>query len=186
MCGVIVISLGLTAYLAVYFTRRAKVDLEAALTPLAAVIEGTLDLENAVVKGQFRNQLAFGRMTNAEGGPVRVFQVDLVDPAGGESWLFALIRPRTADGEWEQRIEPEGTDLLSRFPPLRGENRSPVLMSDVNWAQVAYSSEGGYVRITRPMQTRKDIPGVASFVAQLEYADELAALNRSSIECAHE
>ena len=45
MCGVVVIALAGTAYLAAYFNRRSKNDMEAALTPLAQVIDGEMDVE---------------------------------------------------------------------------------------------------------------------------------------------
>ncbi len=46
MCLVVLLSLGATAYLAVMFNRRGKVDLGEALAPLAELIEGEVDLED--------------------------------------------------------------------------------------------------------------------------------------------
>ena len=57
MCLVILIALFGTGYLAVYFTRRAKADLERLLVPLAASIDGESDIDEAEVKGRFNGTI---------------------------------------------------------------------------------------------------------------------------------
>ena len=52
MCAVVIIALAGTAYLAAYFNRRSKNDMQAALEPLAQVIDGEIDVEEGLVKGR--------------------------------------------------------------------------------------------------------------------------------------
>ncbi|MBA2248320.1 MAG: hypothetical protein H0W23_09330, partial [Chloroflexia bacterium] len=113
MCAVLFISLALTAYMAVYFNRRSKADLEAALRPLADLLdEGTLDLEAATVQGRFDRRLVIAKVTTAEGGPVRVFRTDLVDAAGGIKWLLVSLPPKK--GQVDRLEEFESTDSALR------------------------------------------------------------------------
>ena len=88
MCLVILIALIGTGYLAVYFTRRAKADVERMLTPLAELIEGEADVDEAEVKGKWKGTIAQGRMANAGAGTVTLWQSDIIDAAGGEGWNF--------------------------------------------------------------------------------------------------
>lgn len=182
MCGVILIAIVLTAYLAVYFTRRAKADLEAALAPLAELLGGTMDLDGAEVTGRYHGKLAFGRMTHADGGPVRVFQTDVIDAAGGDRWLYARIRPGRNETQWTERIEPDGVQLAEQIPSMAVSELPDLFIRDVNWFQVEYSADGGYVRLTKPMQSRKDIPAPADFEVSLAALDRIADQNRAAIE----
>src|SRR5680860_1234715 len=152
MCGVIFLSLAATAYMAVYFTRKAKADLERALMPLAGVIDGTANVEEAFVEGRFNGKLAFGRMAHAEGGPVRVFQTQLIDAAGGDKWLFVAY-PEKGTTEFRPHDSPMFQDL----PMLRREGLATALGVEAEWFQIDYSAEGGYVRLSVPMATRKAI-----------------------------
>lgn len=173
MCGVIFLALAATAYMAVYFTRRAKADLHQALTPLAAVLDGEADIEEARVQGRYAGKLAFGRMAHAEGGPVRVFQTEVIDAAGGEKWLYVAYPAR---GTTEFR--PEGSPMRQRLEPLDRPDLAMTLGVSSEWFQLEYSPVGGYVRLTMPMSTRKDIPAGADFRRQLALLDELSDRNR--------
>lgn len=173
MCGVIVLSLAATAYMAVYFTRRARADLDLALTPLAGVVDGTTNVEDALVEGRFNRKLAFGRMAHAEGGPVRVFQTELIDAAGGEKWLFVAY-PEKGTTEFRPRESPMFHDL----PELQRKDLAAALGVEAEWFQLDYSPEGGYVRLSVPMATRKDIPGDDAFRRQLGVLDTLSTENR--------
>ncbi len=51
MCLLVGIALAGTAWLAAHFNRKAKQDVMARLGPLAAAIDGDVDLEDAVVRG---------------------------------------------------------------------------------------------------------------------------------------
>lgn len=174
MCAVIFIALFATAYMAMYFTRRAKADLEAALIPLAEVLGGTQSIEEAHATGRYEGKLAFGRMANAEGGPVRVFQTEVIDAAGGESWLYVRY---PAKGVVEFR--PENSPLQPHLPELAAADLPQVLGANTDWIQIEYSAEGGHVRLTVPMATRKDIPTAEIFRRQLAWLDHLSDHNRA-------
>ena len=177
MCGVIFLSLAATAYMAVYFTRKAKADLQASLTPLAALLDGEANIEDAFVEGRYQGKLAFGRMANAEGGPVRVFQTEIIDAAGGEKWLYVSY-PRKNTTEFR----PEGSPLFAQLSSLHEANLETRLGAKGDWFQLEYSPEGGYVRLTSPMATRKDIPGPDMFRQQLDVLDRLSDENRAMQE----
>ena len=174
MCGVIFIALAATAYLAVYFTRRAKADLAAALEPLAEVLDGESDPEEAQVSGRYRGKLAFGRVANAEGSLVRVFETEVIDAAGGEKWLFVRY-PRKDLTEYR----PEGGVMFDSLPALERPDLAASLGIQTEWLQIDYSPEKGHLRITVPMGTRKDIPTADSFIHQLNLLDELSDENRA-------
>lgn len=173
MCGVIFLALAATAYMAVYFTRKAKADLQQALKPLADVLHGEADVEEAQVEGRYAGKLAFGRMAHAEGGPVRVFQTEVIDGAGGEKWLYVAYPAR---GTTEFR--PEGSPMRQRLESLGRADLAMTLGVSSEWFQLDYSPEGGYVRLTMPMSTRKDIPPEDDFRRQLTLLDELSDQNR--------
>lgn len=179
MCGVLFISLALTAYLAVYFNRRAKADLQAALDPLAARIDGSVDIETAQVSGRYERKLVIGRMTNAEGGPVRVFQIDVIDSAGGTGWMYVSLAPKK-DGTARTHDFRLGNGELEASLSLLSIPDLPALLGARDeWIQVEYSPEAGYVRMTRPMGTRKDLPDPDAFVGQVEWLSRLADQNRA-------
>ena len=177
MCGVVFLALAATAYMAVYFTRRAKADLEQALTPLAAVLDGEADIEEAQVEGRFAGKLAFGRMAHAEGGPVRVFQVELIDAAGGDAWLYVAW-----PGKGTTEFRPEGSAMFQMLEVLHRDGLATALGVASEWFQLDYSPEGGYVRLTMPMSTRKDIPVEDAFRRQLDVLDHLSDENRAMQE----
>ncbi len=177
MCGVIFLALAATAYMAVYFTRKAKADLQQALTPLAAVLDGKSDVEEAQVEGRFAGKLAYGRMAHAEGGPVRVFQTELIDAAGGEKWLYVAYPVR---GTTEFR--PQGSPMFQELEALRRADLAVALAVTSDWFKLDYSPEGGYVRLTTPMSSRKDIPTEDVFRRQLVLLDKLSDENRAMQE----
>jgi hypothetical protein len=174
MCGVIFIALAATAYLAVYFTRRAKADLAAALTPLAEVLQGQSNPEEGEVTGRYNGKLAFGRVANAEGSLVRVFETEVIDSAGGEKWLFVRY-PRKDVTEYR----PEGAPVFAALPALQRSDLAATLGIHTEWLQIDYSPEKGHVRLTVPMGTRKDIPTADSFIHQLNLLDSLSDENRA-------
>ncbi len=173
MCGVIFLALAATAYMAVYFTRKAKADLQRALTPLSVALGGEADVEEALVEGRYAGKLAFGRMAHAEGGPVRVFQVELIDAAGGEKWLYVAYPEK---GTTEFR--PEGSPMYEKLGELHRGDLAAGLVVRSDWFQLDYSPEGGYLRLTTPMSTRKDIPSEDDFRRQLAVLDKLSDENR--------
>lgn len=179
MCLVTGVALVGTAYLAMYFTRRAKADLEKLLTPLAEFLDGEVDLEDATVSGRWNGTLALARMAGAAGGTVRIWQVDLIDSAGGDAWNYVYSRPK------KSQVEPV-IDIVTGNPAiaerLRKIDRSTieVLQPDAtDWVQVEYSAEGGYVRVARPMHGRNDIPGVERFEQDLRFLQAVGDENRA-------
>jgi len=174
MCAVIFIALAATAYLAVYFTRRAKADLAAALEPLAEILDGESDPEEAQVAGRYRGKLAFGRVANAEGSLVRVFETEVIDAAGGEKWLFVRY-PRKDQTE----LRPEDGAMFAALPTLQRADLAASLGIQTEWLQIDYSPEKGHVRVTVPMGSRKDIPTADSFIHQLNLLDSLSDENRA-------
>ena len=120
MCVIVLLSLAGTAYLAAMFNRRAKADLRERLEPLAAAIDGTIDLDEAKVEGRYQGQIAIGRMANAPGGFGRLFHVELVDAAGGEKWEWSSLPQKS------QALRPRTMVLMARSAPLFVKTRRPL------------------------------------------------------------
>lgn len=179
MCLVIGVALVGTAYLAMYFTRRAKADLEALLTPLADYLEGDVDVENASVSGRWNGTLAMGRMAGAAGGTVRVWQVDLIDSAGGHAWNYVYSRPKKSRPEPEIDIVTDNAAIARQLRSLDREAIAPLEPDATDRVQVEYNPEGGYVRAARPMHGRNDIPGVERFEADLRFLQGVGDENRA-------
>lgn len=179
MCAVIFISLALTAYLAVYFNRRAKADLRSALEALAERIEGSVDVEEAHVTGRYDRKLVIGRMAHADGGPVRVFQVDVIDSVGGTGWVYVSLAPGKDGSGRTYQFESADTGIRRHLPLLDTPDLPVLLGAKDDWFQVEYSPTGGHVRATRPMDTRKDLPDGDAFVAVVEWLSRLADQNRA-------
>lgn len=182
MCLVIGVALVGTAYLAMYFTRRAKADLEALLAPLAEYLEGEVDIENASVSGRWNGTLAMARMAGAAGGTVRVWQVDLIDAAGGDAWNYVYSRPRKSRPEPEIDIVTDNAAIAARLKAVDREAIAPLEPEATDWVQVEYNPEGGYVRAARPMHGRNDIPGVERFETDLRFLQRVGDENRAMQE----
>lgn len=180
MCLIVLVALVGTAYLAVYFNRRGKADLQAALELLAATIDGTVNLDEAEVAGRRGRWPVFGRMANASEGPGRVFQVEVVDAAGGESWQYTSNpvrkeRPRT--------VEFSGPDALrATVEPTIDTGVAGIIEPDRERFRVEYSAEKGIVQLVRAMQTRRDIPSAETFSREVDLLTEVAEANRSHVE----
>ena len=181
MCAVVLLALAGTAYLAVFFNRRAKADLQAALDPLAEVVDGTVDLDEAEVSGTFAGYPAFGRMANASEGPGRVFQVDLLDSAGGVPWVYTSNQ--NASSGKPPMIDYTGPDDLrdTIHGAVRDDIRS-ILDPDRERFRLEYLRDQGFLRLVRSMGTRRDIPGAESFRHQLGLLATIAEHNRPYME----
>jgi hypothetical protein len=176
MCAIVVLSLAGTAYLAAVMNRRAKEDLLARLEPLAAVIDGAPDIDEARVEGRYDGQIAIGRVANAPGGFGRLFHVELVDAAGGQGWEWSSLpekkRPdpiRTFEGDatLRDRLGVDFEEVATVVPDDRAQRFGFL-----------YDPEAGMVRLTREMRTRLDIPNAETFQAQLETLRRLGEANR--------
>lgn len=182
MCMIIVIALVGTSYLAVYFTRRAKADLERLLTPLAASIDGDVDVEEAEVRGSWDGNLVSARMANAAAGTVRIFQVDMVDAAGGTGWNYVYSRPRKDVPEPEIEFISDDVSLRDELPSLAQEPIATLEPNERDWLQVEYNPEAGHVRLARPIKGRNEIPGTGRFEADLAYLATICNENRAAQE----
>lgn len=176
MCAIVFLALAATAYMAVYFNRKAKADLVSALTPLASVLASKVDVEEAAATGRFAGHIAEGRVANTPNGPGRVFFTSVVDNAGGTGWKWTARQPK--QGELETTFESARPDLEASITPLLTERVLPTLIGP-GWLQVDYDPEPARVRLTRPMSTRRAIPGAEQFVAQLEALVAIADANRA-------
>jgi len=179
MCGVLLVALIGTAYLAVYFNRRAKADLERLLTPLAQVIDGDINLDDAEIKGTFEGNLVMARMANAAAGTVRLFQIDMIDAAGGASWNYVYSRPRKEETAPRVEFESKQMDIRTHLTPLAESRLEPLNPNATDWMQLEYNPDAGHVRFARPMRTRNEIPDAATFQRYLRYLVELANENRA-------
>jgi hypothetical protein len=178
MCAITLIAFVATAYLAAAFNRRAKADLAAALTPLADLIEGEVDLDEAEVRGRYAGHLVFGGMAHATEGPGRIFHADLVDAAGGAAWRFTSDPAKRAEEAPRLRLEAEGTGLDVRLDPPWSELADGAIDPRTDRYRVEYDPIAGRLRFSRPMRTRRDIPDVAAFKAQLDLLVALGPINR--------
>ncbi len=178
MCAVIFVALIGTTYLAVFFNRRAKADLQLQLEPLAAFIDGDVDIEKAEVTGTFEGTIAQGRVTGAEGGAGRVFQTEIVDAAGGERWRYRSIahrdRPEPTD-EFDS-ARPELRDLLADCFTM--DWLETIAVPSKHWFWVEYDPAAGFVRLILPMQVRRDVPKADAFERQLTYLRMVGNRNR--------
>lgn len=179
MCVIILIAVVGTSYLAVYFTRRAKADLERLLVPLAEIVEGEADVDEAEVKGTWQRNLVMARMANAAAGTVRLFQIDMIDAAGGTGWNFVYSRPRKNHPEPEIEFLPDEPELRRQLTRLDLPALEPLHIDEREWLQLEYDPAAGHVRLARPLKGRNDIPSPERFRADLEYLVTLCDQNRA-------
>jgi hypothetical protein len=178
MCVIVVLSLAGTAYLAAVLNRRAKSDLQDRLEPLAAVIEGAVDLEEASVEGRFRGQIAIGRVANAPGGFGRLFHAELVDSAGGVPWEWSSLPDKKGPGLTRAfEGDPEVTERLRSR--IDFEEAATVVPDDrTQRFGFQYDPAAGMIRLTREMRSRLDIPDAETFTRQLETLYRIGEANR--------
>jgi hypothetical protein len=173
MLGVVVFSLLVTGNLAATFNERAKGDLKNALEPLATLLEGTSDVEEATVSGRYHGQITTGKIVAGPGGMGRLFQTTFVEPAGGKEWTAVVRRPKTEAEDWARSFEGDPQELSDTiFPLLNG------LLPYPGWFEMKYDPEAGSLRLTRAMQSRRDVPTPERFTAYLAVLDQAAQANR--------
>jgi hypothetical protein len=181
MCVVVLLALIGTAYMAVFFNRRAKADLTMALQPLAEVVDGEANVEEAFVSGRFLGHLAEGRVAQLPGGMGRVFHSLVIDGAGGSKWLWTISRAKepaeSDDLDFDGPDGPEGT-LASQLRPAVTELANLASLAG-SWFRVEYDPSPGHIRLTRPMKTRRDIPDAGMFRTYLEHLVAIADTNRA-------
>jgi hypothetical protein len=176
MCVIVLLSLAATAYLAIYFNRRAKEDLALRLEPLAQAIEGQTNLDDARVDGRFNGQIAIARLANAPGGFGRLFHVELVDSAGGQAWEWSSL----PDKKHPTPVRSfEGDAVLRDWLGVDFDEAATVVRDDLHQRfGFAYDPAAGMVRLTREMRTRLDIPDVETFMRQLATLERMGEANR--------
>lgn len=182
MCAIVFVALIGTGYLAVYFTRRAKADVERMIAPLAAALdEGEADVEEAEVKGKYEGALVFGRMARAAAGTVTLWQSDLIDSAGGHGWNFVYSRPnpKKHDPAEEIDIVTESDAIRSWLETWTVETITAIQPTESDWVQAEYTPESGTIRIARPIKGRNQIPPPETFLADLAFAQEIGDRNRA-------
>lgn len=178
MCVIVLLSLAATAYMAVFFNRRAKADLEAALLPMQEVVDGSANVDEAVVDGRFAGHLAEGRIAQLAGGMGRVFHASVIDGAGGERWLWTVSRAKQHGGSDTFDYEGPPGELRTRLLPAVASLAAERSLAG-SWLKVEYDPAPGHVRLTRPMRTRRDLPAGASFRSYLEGLVAIADVNRA-------
>jgi hypothetical protein len=178
MCLISIIALAATSYMAVFFNRRAKADLAAALEPLTVVVDGSANIEEAVVTGRYNVHIAEGRVAQMPGGMGRVFNASVVDGAGGEKWTWTISRSKEPGG-------PSSYDFEGPDERLEAQLQGPVhdLAADNTladaWFKIDYDPAAGTIRLTRPMKTRRDIPEAEPFRRYLTSLVQIADANRA-------
>jgi hypothetical protein len=178
MCAVVLIALVCTAYMAVVFNRRAKADLNSAMTPLAALIDGDVDLEEATARGRYQGHIAEARAANSSEGPGRVFLTSIIDGAGGDAWTYTVSRPKAPDAPNETSSKGFDNDSASSLEATVRDAATSML-SAPGWLRIAYDPVPGHVQLTRPMETRRDIPPAELFQRHLDALVRVAAANRA-------
>ncbi len=178
MCVIILLALAGTAYMAIYFNRRAKADLAAALAPLAEIVGGTADVEEARVAGRYRGHIAEGRVRHTPGGMGRVFQALVIDGAGGNKWTWTMTRSKDPSVADTAAFEGASTELQDRLAGLLQELAAHPSLAPT-WLKVEYDPAPGHIMLTKPMRTRRDLPSAASFQAFLEALVDIADANRA-------
>ncbi len=178
MCVIVLLALTGTAYMAVFFNRRAKADLEAALRPLSELIEGEANVEEAFVKGKYSGHLAEGRVAQLSGGMGRVFQSSVIDGAGGARWVWTVSRSKESGGADTHDFEGPAGKLEARLLPLIQDVGSEQSLAG-GWFRVEYDPGPGHIRLTRSMRTRRDLPDTEAFRGYLDRLVAIADENRT-------
>ena len=178
MCVIVLLALAGTAYMAVFFNRRAKADLEAALVPLSEVIGGETNVEEAFVNGRFSGHIAEGRVAQLAGGMGRVFHTSVIDGAGGGKWTWTVSRSKESGGPDTFDYEGPVGDVRTRLlPAVQVVAAEPSLAG--GWLRVEYDPGPGHVRLTKSMRTRRDLPTADAFRRYLERLVTVADENRA-------
>ncbi|HEV2107069.1 MAG TPA: hypothetical protein VGR16_02305 [Thermomicrobiales bacterium] len=178
MCGIVMLSLIATGYLAAKFNRAAKRDLEAALAPLAALLEGEVDVDEARASGRYAGHLASGQVARAPNGLGREFRVELVDAAGGTDWVISeALHQEEVGAESEKRFNVD--PRIAKIFAANAENLSlPGSDQGQRTFRLGYLAEAGTIRLSWPMRSRRDIPEAGRFQACLDVLVAIGPVNR--------
>jgi hypothetical protein len=181
MCTISIIAIILTAYLATHMNRKAKADLAERLQPLADLLNGELLPEEVTVRGRWQDHIAEGRMANALDGPGRVFFTRIIDAAGGVSWTWTSSAPKNPEEPREIKFTCAVSPVCNVVEQGIAERAEPFFAVP-GWTRVEYDVEAGHIRLTKPMMTRNDIPGVEAFRQELETLVDIGVWNRELMQ----
>ncbi len=179
MCAVVFVALAGTAYLASYFNRRSKKDMELALRPLADVVDGDVDVEDGHVTGRYLGQLAEGKVASMPGGMSRIFLTSIVESAGGQPWEWTLTRSKEAGGPDVSRFTSDIPGVTDRIEPILLPLKDDADLAGI-WFRIDYDPTSGMLTMTRPMRVRRDIPGAEAFQRFLDVLIAAASENRAA------
>lgn len=178
MCGIVLLSLIATAYLAARFNRAAKRDLSVALEPLAAILNGQVDVDEALVNGRYAGHLANGAVIRAPNAMGRLFQSEIIDSAGGQTWT--LTRDRTSKTGEVAPLVSRGTDpKIDAWYAAHADEIERAIADGDGSHRVEYLASAGALRLSRPMRARRDVASPEAFRAALDVLVALGPVNRS-------
>lgn len=178
MCGIVLLSLFATAYLAARFNRAAKRDLSVALDPLAAMLNGQVDVDEALVSGRYAGHLASGAVIRAPNTMGRLFQSEIIDSAGGESWM--ITRDRTSKTGEVAPLVCRGTDSkIDDWYAAHADEIERAIADGDGSHRVEYVASAGALRLSRPMRARRDVASPGAFCVALDLLVNLGPVNRS-------
>ena len=177
MLGIVIFSLVVTGNLAAGFNERAKRDMRAALEPLAEHVEGTVNVDEAKVEGRYHGQITTGQVVAGPGGIGRLFETSYIEPAGGVGWRAVVRRPKTEGEEWERTFD--GPESLTG---LRADvfGLLDALLPYPGWFELKYDPDAGSLKLTRAMQSRRDVPAAERFVLYLQTLEAAGQANRAA------
>ncbi len=173
------LSLIATAHLAARFNRAAKRDLEAALAPLAVLLEGDIDVDEAKAAGRYAGHLASGQVARAPNGLGREFRVELVDAAGGTDWVISDVSGKGELGSQRDtrfNLDPRITEV---FAANAGNLSLPGSDQGLRTFRLEYLADAGSIRLSWPMRARRDILDVGLFQACLDALVAIGPVNRA-------
>jgi hypothetical protein len=173
MCAIVLLSLFATSYLPVRFNRAAKRDLEIALMPLARLLDGEVDLDEARVSGRYADHLAAGQVVRAPTRQGQAFRTELVDPAGGEGWSISRTVAK------QQRLDQHNVDPRILGAYAEHAKKLIGLENDESPFQLAYHPQAGTLALIQPMRSRRDIPTAEAFRERLDALVALGPVNRA-------
>jgi hypothetical protein len=181
MCAIVFVALFATGYMAVYFNRKAKSDLDTALSPLAEELSGRVELDEAKAEGTYRGHISSGRVTTIGCGPGRVFETSLIDGAGGVGWKWTASWPKTGldASAIEPTFEAANASLETTVEPV-AKSLTLDHLKGPGWLRFENDPAAGTVKMTTPMRTRRDIPTRDAFHGWLETLTRLADVNRAA------
>ncbi len=177
MCGIVLLSLIATAYLAARFNRAAKRDLAAAFEPLAGIIDGEIDLEEARVVGRYAGHIASGSVVRAPNTMGRLFLTEIIDSAGGESWSFTRDRASRA-GDIAAPVSFNTAAAIETVYVSQTRELNDALAGSDGAHRLEYDASAGALRLSRPMRARRDIPPTAAFKSALDILVTIGPVNR--------